>query len=1012
MIAYLLLASAVVTPLSPGMVLERALKVGEEHRYSVELREGECLQATVEQRGVDVTLTVLGPEGGTLLEADTPTSESGPEPLAFVARTTGVHVVVVKGGEAPSPEPGRYEVRVEAVREPTPADLIRVKAAWAMAESVRLFFGGESKMAESLERQREALAGWKTLGDRRMEMWSENGLGFLLGEYFDQHSQSLPHYRAALGIARSLGEESAVAHILIALGQALKHQGQLDAAREALEESLAMHRAAGRRSREAWVLTALGVISDLTGDVQQALDQLGEAERYYREAGDRRNAAVARTKIGATYLRLGEYELAIEQYRAALPAFEKGERRFEAQSVGQIGIAQAQLGQRAEARASYLEALRLYRDLGNRAYEAYTSLDVGRLDREEGKLRAALDAFTEAAGVFRATGDRAGEGAAHCEAGEARRLLGDRAGARAAFEAARLLISASVPALLCVEQGLARLARDSGDLAGARAHAEKAMEAVESRRASVASPGVRASILAASQAVYELLIDVRMRQHEADPAGGHAAAAFEAGERARARSLLELLAPGRIDVREGADPALLDEERTLRQRLNATAEAQERARVAKRTERAQALEREAAELTARLAEVETRLRRSSPKYAALTQPQPLGLEEVRAQALDAETVLLEYAFGEKNGYLWVVAKDGLAVHHLAAREDIERAAHRVRERLSAPPTGAGAGDWPAAVRELSALVLPPGLDRLAAKRLLVVAPGALQYVPFALLPVPGAERADSLLARFEVVSAPSASVAAALRAEGRSPRPPVKSVAVFADPVFDSTDPRVEAAPKRVASLRTAPLERALRNVRSAAQGGPLARLPFSRREAEAILASAPGRGFSALGFDATRSAATSADLTNYGVVHFATHALLNTRQPELSGIVLSLVDRRGQPQDGFLRLHDVYNLRLGADLVVLSGCQTGLGREVRGEGLLGLTRGFMYAGAPRVVASLWQVDDLATAELMKRFYRGLFTEKLPPAAALRAAQRELAESPRWREPYYWAAFGLHGDWR
>ena len=426
------------------------------------------------------------------------------------------------------------------------------------------------------------------------------------------------------------------------------------------------------------------------------------------------------------------------------------------------------------------------------------------------------------------------------------------------FEAARLLMPpASVPALLCVEQGLARLARDGGDLAAARAHAEKSVEAVESRRASAASPGVRASVLAASQAVYELLIDVRMRQHEADPAGGHAAAAFAAVERARARSLLELLAPGRVDIREGADPALLGEERALRQRLNTTAEAQEQAQAANRAERAQALEREAAELTARLADVETRLRRSSPKYAALTQPQPLGLEEVQAQALDAETVLLEYAFGEKSGYVWVVTKDGLAVHRLPARVDIERAAQRVRERLSAPPTDAGAGEWPAAVRELSALVLPPGLDRLKAKRLLVVAPGALQYVPFAVLPVSGG---DSLLARFEVVSAPSASVAATLRAEGRLPRPAVKSVAVFADPVFDSTDPRVQATSKHV--LRTASLDRALKNVRAASSDGPLARLPFSRREAEAILAAAPGGGsWSALGFDATRSAATSAEL-------------------------------------------------------------------------------------------------------------------------------------------------------
>ena len=147
-------------------------------------------------------------------------------------------------------------------------------------------------------------------------------------------------------------------------------------------------------------------------------------------------------------------------------------------------------------------------------------------------------------------------------------------------------------------------------------------------------------------------------------------------------------------------------------------------------------------------------------------------------------------------------------------------------------------------------------------------------------------------------------------------------------------------------------------------------------------------------------------------VVHFATHGFLNSETPELSGLVLSLVDREGNPTDGFLRLHDVYALSLAADLVVLSGCRTALGKEVRGEGLLGLTRGFFYAGAPRVMASLWPVRDRATAELMQRFYRGLLRDGLPPAAALRAAQRSLRREPRWRDPYYWAPFVIQGDWQ
>ena len=190
-------------------------------------------------------------------------------------------------------------------------------------------------------------------------------------------------------------------------------------------------------------------------------------------------------------------------------------------------------------------------------------------------------------------------------------------------------------------------------------------------------------------------------------------------------------------------------------------------------------------------------------------------------------------------------------------------------------------------------------------------------------------------------------------------------------------------------------------------------RLRYTRNEADAIIAlAAPGTGMEALDFEASKATATGGRLSQYRIVHFATHGLINSRHPELSGIVLSLVDQQGRPQDGFLRLHDVYNLKLDADLVVLSGCRTAVGKDVRGEGLIGLTRGFMYAGAPRVVASLWDVRDEATAELMKRFYEAMLRQRMPPAAALRAAQLSMTREKRWEAPYYWAGFVLQGEWR
>jgi CHAT domain-containing protein len=227
-------------------------------------------------------------------------------------------------------------------------------------------------------------------------------------------------------------------------------------------------------------------------------------------------------------------------------------------------------------------------------------------------------------------------------------------------------------------------------------------------------------------------------------------------------------------------------------------------------------------------------------------------------------------------------------------------------------------------------------------------------------------------------------------------------LAVFADPVFDRQDPRLKSSgtPAPGAAPRAPQFEE-------------LPRLLFSRREALAILSLVPAsERFEAMDFAADRAAATAPALGDYRYVHFATHGFFNSRHPELSGLVMSLVDPQGRPRDGFLSARDVFGLDLSAEVVVLSACRTALGKEVQGEGLVGITRGFLHAGSRRVVASLWRVDDVATAELMKRFYAAMLrAPRSSPAAALRSAQVALSKTDRWRDPYYWAGFLIQGEW-
>jgi CHAT domain-containing protein len=453
-----------------------------------------------------------------------------------------------------------------------------------------------------------------------------------------------------------------------------------------------------------------------------------------------------------------------------------------------------------------------------------------------------------------------------------------------------------------------------------------------------------------------------------------------------------------------------------------------------------------------LQEVELQLRTRSPRYATLTRPQSLSLPEIQREVLDSDTLLLEYSLGGEQSFVWAVSNTSLHSFILPKRAEVEAAARRVYELLIARNRrlsfeddikkrvrlAAADAEYEAAASDLSRMVLGPVAGLLKGRRrLLIVSEGALQYIPFSALPAPDEATAgtptgqrrpldkDPLILRHEITSAPSASVLALLRRDLARRRPAPRAIAVFADPVFDRSDPRVkrgvagagggeEASPGQQEASVRGTLRRAIAETSLTGEPLRLERLPHSRDEAERILALVPaGDSLSASGFAASREMAFNPELSRYRYLHFATHSLINNQHPELSGIVLSLVDEDGSDRDGFLRSYEVYNLHLPSEMVVLSACSTGLGKDVRGEGLMGLTRGFMYAGAARVTVSLWDVDDVATAALMARLYRGIFgKERLRPLAALRAAQIEMWRQARWRAPYNWAAFTMQGEWR
>jgi CHAT domain-containing protein len=494
--------------------------------------------------------------------------------------------------------------------------------------------------------------------------------------------------------------------------------------------------------------------------------------------------------------------------------------------------------------------------------------------------------------------------------------------------------------------------------------------------------------------------------------------AFEANELARGRSLAEMLKATGTNLLPGLDADLAAQEKSLRQRLRSKEDLKIRLLTnGAKKEELDALEQEVAKLEDEYKQLSDVIKARFPAFDEITRPHGWDLKRIQQQVIaDDQTLLLEYNLGEKSSYAWTVTRDGFASYELpGGAKQINDAAQRVYELLQSGDTKQN--EWEQATAALSKMVLLPVKNSLNKQRIIVVADGALNYIPFQSLP-PSPNNSEPLVAKFEVVNAPSASVLGQLRQETdrRQQRPQL--LAAYGDAAFPSDfAQRKESNGDHIASLQAAPTDRwrhALRDIELKGDKfdpSSLQRLVYAELEVNNLRKVTGAGSLIATGFDASREKLLSTDLTRFSILHFATHGIFDPKRPEYSGLFLSMIDRDGKDQNGFLGLQDIYNLHAPVDLVVLSACRTGLGKDVRGEGLIGLTRGFMYAGASSVVASLWKVDDEATAELMKEFYTNMVVRQLTPAASLREAQNTIRKRPEWSSPHFWAAFTIQGEY-
>lgn len=995
--------------LTSGMALDQQLVAGEAHDFHVDLTPGQALRLVVEQHGVDVAVALYPPEGEPAVEVDSSTGRWGDELLCWSAREAGRYRLRVRS--LAQLEGSRYSLRVEHLGPSTPADRACEQAGELAAILPRTI--SDERGLASLQHQVDRLRRlWRQAGQPYQEALAQTNLCRTLRRS-GLLEQAEPCFAIALESMRRDGPQQQVARLHNLRGLVQRDLGDLAAAETSFQVALELALASGNRMSEAAARNNLALVDKARGDHFRALARLEEVLELWRELGAREDEAISWHNLGRALMELDEVERARDCLRQAVALREFIEPATWANMLTDLGWLQQLTGQPRAALETLEQAIAVHQEAGDRAGEAGARDRLGTVlwrqgqpQRAESSYRLALSLIEGHAAEATIAVHRTNLALLELEQGRfdvAQRRL---EGALEIFEASGNRDGSS-HALF----GLARIERERGDLRQARALLEQALSRIDFQRDAARALGRRSQAVPVWQDYDEEYIDLLLELHRVDGDAEPLARAFEVSDLSRARGLYELLVESHIDLHSGLDPELLRREDEAQARLDVTEARRLELRRQRAGDRALAqVERQLRHWEAAYQSARAAVRAHHPRFAEIRDPEPVRLTQVQAQ-LDADTLLLSYALGEERSWLFRLDQASIQVFQLPARAVLEELASTFHAALAGSHYRRSQQQVWEVAQQLGSVLLGPVQETLDRKRILAVTEGRLLYVPFDALrlPEPQSPRelergrpvaaVELLLDHHEIVHLPSAGALLALRQRAARRQPAGTLLAMVADPVLKLEDTRFEHA----ASVGPG----------SQDPKSGLSALPYARREAHVILDLVPAdQRLSILGFAANTERIGQPDLHDVRILHFATHAEVDDRHPDLSGLVLSQFTPDGTPRPGFLRLHGVYDLQLSADLVVLSACSTALGELLRGEGIVGLTSGFFYAGASRLVVSLWDVDDLATSVLMQRFYQGLLEDGMAPPAALRAAKQSLRRDPDLAAPYHWAAFVLQGEWQ
>lgn len=1012
--------------------VEREITNNQTDTYTLNIKSESFFVAELDQKGVDLKFRLDSLETN-LLEIDSIRATQGKEGFCYVFEP-GTYKLSIRSPIRREAK-GKYRLftRLESLNNISIKEF-NVQKSLFDAEKMRN--SGEEELIERSEKTYlESLDYYTSTNNKEKQLEILVSLGSIQFEK-DNKEKALSFYREALLIAESLNDLYWFGKILNGMGDIYFVEREIEVAKTFFQRALEKKRICGDVSGEAESINNLGSVEWYLGENQKALDLYNQSLKLVQLTNDKVMEGIIHHNLGSVYDLLGEYETAIYHYQLGLE-LQKGVPFGEVHALIMLARAYNSLGNTNEALKNYDEALIIANNLKNNLVKTTALQHMAAIFTNLNNNEKAKEYYTKSIALSEKSGDITAKSIAYAGLAKLDHIEEGYDAALKKYDIALTLIQKvkDIETELNIIYGIAATEYKMGNFKKAEGNIKKAIEIIENNRVKFDTPEIKSAYFATKNDYYSLYISLLMNYFQKTKNIKYSEKALEINEKWHARSLLDVLGESQItnhNVSSKEDKSLILKKDTLQKLLRSKIEKEiEVISAGYSEEELSKYKNEIIKLKNDLISVESEIRKNKSPLGQYKNSKPLTAQDIRNLVSD-KTLILSYHIGKENSYVWGITSKSMQAISLGNSAEITSLSKKIHIALAARATWLDFEDdevrnqriaqadkeYLGLLYRMTKIILTP-LSNLfrECNKIVIVTDGNLNYVPFGALNSPDSLQNlgnyAPLITTHEIITIPSVSSVFMMRQQPNRQTKDIVSVAAFADPIFTSDDPRIEKIQK---SLNEKPMEETLAysNVQrvigkmSVFRGNELTRLNWTRNEVMELKKLSPNSKVW-LDSKATLSELMKVSSYDFDILHLASHGVFNLVHPELSGIILSLLDKNGNKIPGFLNSKDVANLK-APEIVVLSACSTALGKDVPGEGVAGLAQAFICAGAKKVVTTLWNINDQATSELMKEFYTNLLIKKMSVSESLRQAQLHMFQTQQYKHPYYWSAFTVQGE--